>query len=783
MWSNDENTSGQNYSLSITSNSNGSLSILGPDEVGQNNAGIVCSSLEMNGSASVKAWAGKTTGAYSYSAGIVGQSLSVSGNASLEAASSDAAGKSNGILLQYSPESAVTVADNASVKASSGTSGYDVNSGIYTGVLNVSGNGEVEAYGNVGPKTSAGIYARGGSVQIGDNASVYAAAKEAQKGTSYGIYSYYNSQSSIILTGGSLTAVGELLAVYPYPVDLTNYPGAYSVTASRNTDGSNPVVYNPSNSYKYLNITPHTHQWSTQWSSDDTCHWHECTDADCPVTDNSQKDGYAAHTYDQKVVSDTYKASDATCMQTAAYYYSCVCGAKGTETFTDGQTAGHKWGSWQSNGNGTHTRTCQTCTEPQTENCAGGTATCTSKAVCGACGAEYGETDPDNHTGIAVWVQTAATHKQEYSCCHAEISAEETHNWENEKCTVCLYPCAHEGGVATCTQKAVCTTCGSEYGEVDPDNHNPADEWTQANDKHYHICEYGCDTHFNEANCSGGTATCTQKAVCETCRQTYGSVNSDNHTGKAVWTQTETTHSSAYNCCGAVVITEETHEWEDGVCSECGYECRHSGGEATCTEQATCEICHEKYGALSAHKLSLMEKVEAACTTDGREAYYTCEACGKYFEDEAGNTEITNLDVYGIIPASGHKAGTEWKSDGTGHWNECVNCGEKLNEAAHDFEWVTDKEATATKAGSRHEECTVCGYAKAAVEIPATGTTANSAKPNTPDDTRKPAGTTNSTSPQTGDDSNIALWIVLMFAAAAGITGSYAYNYKKKSNR
>lgn len=453
LWSDDENTSGQNYKLAITSDSNGSLNVSGPDQVQQNNAGIVCFSLEINGNAKVKAWAGESTRSYSF--GIIGRSLSVSENASLEATSSDALnennGRSNGISLQYSLTSAVVVTDNAHVKASSGASGSNVNSGIYTGTLNVSGNGVVEAYGNKG-KTSAGIYARGGKVQIEDNASVYAVAKEAQRQQSYGIYSSSSQQSPTVLTGGSLTAVGELLAVYTYPVDLTNYTGAYSVIASRKTDGSDPVVYNPNQSYKYLNITPHTHQWSTQWSSDETCHWHECTTANCPVTDNSQKEGYAAHAYDQEVVSDTYKASAATCTQAATYYYSCVCGAKGTETFTSGQAADHNWGNWQSNGNGTHKRTCQNCTATQTENCTGGTATCTSKATCSACNAEYGETDPNNHTGIVVWVQTATTHKQEYSCCHAEVRAEEKHNWENEKCTICQYPCVHEGGVATCTQ-------------------------------------------------------------------------------------------------------------------------------------------------------------------------------------------------------------------------------------------------------------------------------------------------------------------------------------------
>ena len=77
----------------------------------------------------------------------------------------------------------------------------------------------------------------------------------------------------------------------------------------------------------------------------------------------------------------------------------------------------------------------------------------------------------------------------------------------------------------------------------------------------------------------------------------------------------------------------------------------------------------------------------------------------------------------------------------------------------HTFEWVIDKEATATEAGSKHEECTVCGYAKAAVEIPATGASESS---------------------QTGDDSNIALLAGLLVLAAAVAAGTVVYGRKRR---
>ena len=236
--------------------------------------------------------------------------------------------------------------------------------------------------------------------------------------------------------------------------------------------------------------------------------------------------------------------------------------------------------------------------------------------------------------------------------------------------------------------------------------------------------------------------------------------------------------------------TEITDLENYGVIGKTGHSMKKTEKiEATCTADGkeayyTCETCGkyfedeagnteitdlENYGVIgkTGHSMKKTEKVEATCTADGKEAYYTCETCGKYFEDEAGKVEIENLDGYGNISATDHEAGTAWKSDGISHWKECTKCGEKLNEAAHTFEWVIDKEATATEKGLRHEKCTVCGYEKAAVEIPATGT---------PSDT-------DTSSPQTGDDSNIVLWIALMLAAGTALTGTAVYSRKRKYSK
>lgn len=120
-----------------------------------------------------------------------------------------------------------------------------------------------------------------------------------------------------------------------------------------------------------------------------------------------------------------------------------------------------------------------------------------------------------------------------------------------------------------------------------------------------------------------------------------------------------------------------------------------------------------------------------------------------------------------------HSYGTAWKYDGTNHWHECA-CGDKADTAAHTFKWVTDKEATATEKGSKHEECTVCGYKKAAVDIPATGSGDGSA-----DQPNKPG---NTSSPQTGDNNSLALWFAVLLVSGGVLTVLGIISKKKSKN-
>lgn len=137
------------------------------------------------------------------------------------------------------------------------------------------------------------------------------------------------------------------------------------------------------------------------------------------------------------------------------------------------------------------------------------------------------------------------------------------------------------------------------------------------------------------------------------------------------------------------------------------------------------------------------------------------------------DADKTVIVTYKSIPHI-HNHGADWKSDADNHWHECP-CGDRKDTAAHTFKWVIDKEATATTRGSKHEECTVCGYKKAAVEIPATGSAAK------PTDQTDNLG--NTTSPKTGDSSNPALWSALLFISGGAVIGTTVVSRKKKYNR
>ena len=455
------------------------------------------------------------------------------------------------------------------------------------------------------------------------------------------------------------------------------------------------------------------HKFSDTWTKDDTYHWKVCENDGCTVTTTKTKHS---------------GTDDGDCTTPVI----CECG----EIVTAAK-AEHTYGEWKSNGNGTHTHKCTTagCTIEETESCVGGTATCKKRAVCTECNAEYGTLNPANHSGEQVWVQTEKTHQKKYDCCGAEVTNIADHIWENGHCTVCGYDCIHKGGKATCTQKAFCDTCNSEYGEINADNHSGAEKWIRTvttHEKKYDCCgkvtiaqenhkwkDGACETCGYVCVHSGGEATCTKGAVCEICGKEYTDKDMANHSGKLVWVQTEKTHQKKYDCCGAEVTNIADHIWENGHCTVCGYDCIHKGGKATCTQKAFCDTCNSEYGEINADNHSGAEKWIRTVTT--HEKKYDC--CGKVtIAQENHKWKDGACETCGYVCV--HSGGEATCTKGA----VCETCGKEYTDkdmANHSGKvvWVQtekthkqaydccDKEVSTSEAhGWKNGVCTVCDY-------------------------------------------------------------------------
>ena len=165
-------------------------------------------------------------------------------------------------------------------------------------------------------------------------------------------------------------------------------------------------------------------------------------------------------------------------------------------------------------------------------------------------------------------------------------------------------------------QKIVVTDKSGNNAEmtVTVNNGHTFGEWVSDNDgKHTRKCTVdGCDA-FETENCSGGNATCTEKAVCDVCGKAYGEFDGTNHEGGVQeWTtRTAFNHEQKWNCCGAVIVASEAHEWKDGVCRECGYVCLHNDAD----KDHICDYCKK---TISAHEDAPTEEIKKADTVTAK---------------------------------------------------------------------------------------------------------------------------------------------------------------------
>ena len=180
-------------------------------------------------------------------------------------------------------------------------------------------------------------------------------------------------------------------------------------------------------------------------------------------------------------------------------------------------------------------------------------------------------------------------------------------------------------------QKIVVTDKAGNNAEmtVTVNNGHTFGEWVSDNDgKHTRKCTVdGCDA-FETENCSGGNATCTEKAVCDVCGKAYGEFDGTNHEGGVQeWTtRTAFNHEQKWNCCGAVIVASEAHEWKDGVCRECGYVCLHNDAD----KDHICDYC----------KKTISEHVD-------KDKDHICDYCKKTISahEDAPTEEIKKADT------------------------------------------------------------------------------------------------------------------------------------------
>ena len=379
-------------------------------------------------------------------------------------------------------------------------------------------------------------------------------------------------------------------------------------------------------------------------------------------------------------------------------------------------------------------------------------ATCVAQGTCQICGLVTEEINPNNHDLDPSGTYVAD--KKEPTCTEEGYTGD-TVCWNCRgvitKGTVIPANGHSDSWPATCKEPAWCSVCREHFGDVDPDNH--AEPWSAnyenitetTHDKHWYCCgmvktephdpdengvcrscHYGCEH-------TGGEANCMEPAHCEKCGEPYGEKNPNRHEYTQKYACDNATHVERCKC-GVIIGVPEPHTWENGRCTECYYDCRHIGGTATCTEEAICENCGERYGNAKGHTFGGWIK-------DATGHWHACADCGEK-ADEAAHTpgdaatetapQLCTVCHYEIMPATGHThsfdcenpdeiylksaatcrakavyyyscscgvSGEEtftsgetlphhysdgWFADGEKHWRACTACGQRSEEAAHE---------------------------------------------------------------------------------------------------
>ena len=414
---------------------------------------------------------------------------------------------------------------------------------------------------------------------------------------------------------------------------------------------------------------------------------------------------------------------------------------------------------------------CDTC--KVRVSCSGGVATCTDKAICATCGQSYGEVDPTNHVG------GIESHNAKAATCTED--GYETY-WE---CKNCGYLFSDEAGTVQITEPVKiaasghkddnkdhsCDVCEAEVGEhIDVD--------------HDHKCDYGCAVAIGDhkagegkhtcdycgavmSKCSGGTATCKDKAICEICEKPYGEKDPTNHVGGK-----EIRDSKAATC------TEDGYTG-DTYCKGCNTKLSSgepiaASGHKDDNKDHSCDVCGAEVGEHI--DVDHDHKCDYGCAVaigdhKAGEGKHTCDYCGAVMSKCSGGTATCKDKAiceicgkpYGEKDSTNHVGGTEIRDSKAATCTEngyegdiyCKDCGVKLSSGepivafGHTYKDEVTKEATTESAGIRTYTCEKCGdsYTEEIAKLPAKPEPTKPSKPENRVEPTKPSKPENRVEP------------------------------------
>ncbi len=550
----------------------------------------------------------------------------------------------------------------------------------------------------------------------------------------------------------------------------------------------------------------HQHYYTDDWSSGSTTHWKVCyyckevnqdtvanhtfgdwtetkpattteeglKERTCSVCEYTQEETIPVHTHD--VHDKAWKYDDTN------HWQECSCGERLN-------LANHVYGDWS-------------VTKPATET-------------------EEGSRERD--CTVCDHVQTETIPMLEHEHIYGDWQSNDTQHWKECRCGEKIEVGDHTYGewkitkepttTETGSRERTCSICKYTQKETIPvHEHSIHDETWKYNDtEHWQECS--CGERLNVANHTYGDWKVTKEAT----ETEEGSRERDCTVCDHV--QTETIPMLEHEHIYGDWQSNDTQHWKECRCGEKIEVGDHTYGEwkitkePTTTEtgsrERTCSICkYTQKETIPVHEHSIHDET---WKYDDTEHWQEC-SCGERLnvanhtygdwkvtkeatETEAGSRErdctVCDYVQTETIPMLEHEHSYgDWQKDETQHWKEC-RCGEKMNVANHIYgDWKVTKEATETEAGSRERGCAVCEYVQTeAIPATETGEPTDSTDPTTPTDPTeptdpakpeqqgKPSG--NTESPQTGDSSDMALWISLMMASCGGVLGMLFYRRKK----